>query len=249
VWGKAVAGSRYHLSPHPSNVVGVGLLPRRCIQASDNLNRDPTLMRGVSEYRCRLDQISDCFRCLRIPTVARKLARFGQDLSGLEFGTAIRCRTQKALSTFWQHALASNTVDEGPYFDSLRTSIVGACEHFFIDSSPFVKPHGIIGRYSDHMRYGPYRRHGYQFRPGARVRVSQVGHFCSCRVVRAECVFAADRCRATPRDTDPWPANATYRACGRRCPPWVLGLARVPRYRTAQRARPFARTDREALLE
>ena len=47
----------------------------------------------------------------------------------------------------------------------------------------------------------------------------------------------------------PRPANATCRACGRRCPPWVLGSARVPRYRTAQRARPFARTDREAFLE
>src|SRR5882672_11164431 len=45
-------------------------------------------------------------------------------LSDLEFGTAIRRRTQKALSKNWQHTLASNAVHEGPYFDSLRTSIV-----------------------------------------------------------------------------------------------------------------------------
>jgi hypothetical protein len=36
----------------------------------------------------------------------------------------IRCKIKKVLSKNWQHALASNAVDEGPYFDSLQTSIV-----------------------------------------------------------------------------------------------------------------------------
>ena len=49
--------------------MGVGLLPQQCVQASDNLNCDPAWMRGVSEYRYCLDEISDCFRCLGIPSI------------------------------------------------------------------------------------------------------------------------------------------------------------------------------------
>ena len=51
--------SRYHLSPHSLNVVGICLLPKQCIQASDNLNCDPAWMRGVPEYRYRLDESAD----------------------------------------------------------------------------------------------------------------------------------------------------------------------------------------------
>lgn len=49
--------------------VGVGLLAQQCVQTSDNLNRDPAWLGGVSEYRHCLDEISDCFRCFRIPGI------------------------------------------------------------------------------------------------------------------------------------------------------------------------------------
>ena len=49
--------------------MGVSLLTQQCVQTSDNLNRDPARMRGVSEYRYCLDEISDCFRGLRIPSI------------------------------------------------------------------------------------------------------------------------------------------------------------------------------------
>jgi hypothetical protein len=49
--------------------VGVGLLTEQCGQTSHNLNCDPAWMRGVSEYRYGLDEISDCFRGLRIPSI------------------------------------------------------------------------------------------------------------------------------------------------------------------------------------
>jgi hypothetical protein len=49
--------------------VGVDLIAEQCVQTSDNLNCDPAWMGGVPEYRYRLDEISDCFCCLRISSI------------------------------------------------------------------------------------------------------------------------------------------------------------------------------------
>jgi hypothetical protein len=70
VWGNAVALSRYHLSPHSTNLVGIRLLPEQRVQAPGNFNCDAPWAGRVSEDRYRLYKLTNC------------LSRFG--ISGID---------------------------------------------------------------------------------------------------------------------------------------------------------------------
>jgi len=70
VWGNAVALSRYHLSPHSTNLVGIRLLPEQRVQAPGNFNCDAPWAGRASEDRYRLYKLTNC------------LSRFG--ISGID---------------------------------------------------------------------------------------------------------------------------------------------------------------------